>query len=91
MMLCKALLNTDLIDDDDDDDDDDYYYYYYYYVISLLTYSKQIAIYKLKVEKRTFKTYLQFISIKREYFQAKFFFKEKKTNVIKLQCYSYLY
>ena len=34
-------------------------------IVSLLTYSKQIAIYKLKVEKRTIKTYLQFISIKK--------------------------
>ena len=34
-------------------------------IISLLTYSKRIAIYKLKVEKRTIKTYLQFISIKK--------------------------
>ena len=38
-------------------------------IISLLTYSKQIAIYKLK-EKRTIKTYSQFISIKKNYFQA---------------------
>ena len=35
-------------------------------IIYLLTYSKQIAIYKLKVEKRTIKTYLQFISIEKE-------------------------
>ena len=42
-----------MIYDDDDDDDK--------IIISLLTYSKQIAIYKLKVEKRTIKTYLQFI------------------------------
>ena len=47
-----------------------YYYYYYYFIIinlkitiSLLTYTKQIAIYKLKVHKRTIESYLQFISI----------------------------
>ena len=33
---------------------------------SLLTYFKQIAILKLKVEKRTIKNYLQFISMKKE-------------------------
>ena len=33
---------------------------------SLLTYFKQIAIHKLKVEKRTIKKYLQFISMKKE-------------------------
>ena len=39
-------------------------------IISLLTYSKQIAIYKLKVKKRTIKTYLQFISIKKKLFSS---------------------
>ena len=49
------------------------YYYYYYIIISILTYSKQIAIYKLKVEKRTIKTYLQFISIKKRLFSSTIF------------------
>ena len=40
---------------------------------SLLTYFKQIAIHKLRVEKRTIKSYLQFISMKKENFQADFF------------------
>ena len=39
-------------------------------IISLLTYSKQIAIYKLKVKKRTIKTYLQFIWIKKKLFSS---------------------
>ena len=39
-------------------------------IISLLTYSKQIAIYKLKVKKGTIKTYLQFISIKKKLFSS---------------------
>ena len=36
------------------------------------TYTKQIVIYKLKVEKRTIETYLQFISISRLIFKHKF-------------------
>ena len=57
--------------------------------ISLLKYSKQIVIFKLKVEKRAIKTYLQFLSIKnRDYFQAQFFFfwkKKEKKDLIKLK------
>ena len=63
-------------------------------IISLLIYSKQIAINKLKVERRTVKTYLQFILIKKETtFNHNIFLRlKKKTNVIKLQCYNfYLY
>ena len=57
---------------------------------SLLTYSKQIAIYKFKVEKGTIKTYLQFISIKKEtifkhnraIFKHNFFNKFHKVTII---------
>ena len=49
-------------------------------IISLLTYTKHIVICKLKVEKRTIKTYLQFISISRLIFKHNFF--KEKTNVI---------
>ena len=46
--------------------------------MTLLKYSKEIVIYKLKVENRAIKTYLQFFSIKKiDYFQAQFFFEEK--------------
>ena len=54
-------------------------------IISLLTYSKQIAIYKLKVKKRTIKTYLQFISIKKTIFKHNNNNNNGKTKVIKLQ------
>ena len=45
-----------------------------------------MTIYKLKVEERTIKTYLRFISIKKRLFSnTMFFLKEKKTNVIRLK------
>ena len=54
-------------------------------LISLLTYSKQIAIFKLKVKKGTIKTYLQFISIKKNIFKHNNNNNNGKTKVIKLQ------
>ena len=43
-------------------------------IITLLKYSKEIVIYKLKVENRAIKTYLQFLSIKKS---DNFFLKKK--------------
>ena len=56
-------------------------------IISLLTYSKQIAIYKLKVKKGTIKTYLQFISIKKLFSSTiiTITIMEEQIKVIKLQ------
>ena len=63
--------------------------------IFLLKYSKQIVIYKLKVEKRAIKTYLQLELLKPIYnscrlkkglFQAQFFFgRKREKNLITLK------
>ena len=58
---------------------------------SLLTYFKQIAIHKLKVEKRSIKNYLQLISMKKETTFKPIFFSHKVTMLFLLKKINNIY
>ena len=52
-------------------------------MVTLLKYSKEIVIYKLKVKNGAIKTYLQFLSIKkRNYFQTHYSLRKRKNIII---------